>query len=390
MALVDDYIEWMKENLVHASFKTGNSNASAGGIRLCADQAFAGPYVCARTHLADQAAAPGQHLHLDYIANNNLFKSIRVCLGEEVAKPVPTVNLSEPEKQRVKQAYEQLAAGSEGIGLGTDKVSMRLKQLLIPKGEGYVAVTPITSTGHAKLVLDERRRRNDVRRETQKEINKLNEKRDPSSVERARALKRMLAFVKPIASVRQFSIGGANAQNSGGRIFGALNAPLVFDNVPRASESEREAFRIAFKGIDLRIPRALVEPYRNFLITVHNKAIQDGGGGISWTKDLREREAPYLEKIWSALERQAEKASRLLRDHADLLPDPLPCAERNPGLAGWLNRAQRGLEWRDAQARWLAQRLGDYRLGQDANGTPITLGLSKSDLDRIIKTLMES
>lgn len=378
MPTANDYIKLMTENLVHASFKTVNSNAPPGGIRLGSEQAIDANYVCARTHMADQALPDeGRSLPLDYIANNNWFKPLRDCLGEKVDKPTP-LELTDNEKKQVAQAYVQLAQGSSKAEFATGVVPMRLKQILLPKGDDYVATTPITATGHAIRVMDEVRRRTLARQEIAKDkALTTDEKRE------------RLKDFRSIPCVEQFSVGGSNSQNVGARVFGAFTRPLVFDNVPTMSSQAKDAFRIAYKGINLRIPRQMVEAYRDFLEGLHQKAVKKGLSTISWTLELKTQEYKYLAAMWEALEKQAKKAARLLADQEQSLPDPLPCIEVNPAAEGWLQEHARTIAWRESQAKWFAERLSTYRLGTDQSGHPIIVGLDKPDIDRICNAMIK-
>lgn len=360
MPTAKELIAQMEGNLVHASLKTGNSNAPAGGIRLAVEQAVDIPYVCARSHLADPAVPDADRgLDLDYIVNNDWFKLMRVCLGEEVSNP-PSVTLTKDEKAQIKELYTKMAKGLMSEELGLESASMRLKQLLLPKGDDYVAVTPITVTGHAKRVMEEHKRRRDARKEIGQAVD-----------------------IGSIPWVKSFSIGGANSQNAGARIFGAFTAPLVFDNTPIMEGEISEAFRIAYKGIRLKIPRQMVGAYKSFLTRLHQEALDAGRQKIKWTTELKNQEYPYLKAIWNALEKQAEKAARILSENMDRLPDPLPCLERSPEMEGWLNRNARTTKWRDTQSRWFANRVAAYRLGTESDGTPSTVGLDDKDIRRI-------
>ena len=118
--------------LVTFSLKTVNSNAPAGGIRLGPEQALNLPYVSARTLLG-----AGETPALDYMANAGKTATA-VKQMNQVQEGVATA----PADEAARLLRTLADATAQGAQIGVDKVSLRARQLLLPRQDGYVAVTP--------------------------------------------------------------------------------------------------------------------------------------------------------------------------------------------------------------------------------------------------------
>lgn len=118
--------------LVTFSNKTVNSNAHIGGIRLSGKQKLELPHVSARTMLA-----AGEVPALDYMgdaARARVVSQLNQLLRGTSAAP----------SDEASQILTLLAeTTTEGAQFGTDRVSIRVRQLLLPHRDGYVAVTPL-------------------------------------------------------------------------------------------------------------------------------------------------------------------------------------------------------------------------------------------------------
>lgn len=131
--------------LVHFSGKTVNSNAPACGVRIERDGGLDLPLVGVRTLLAD-----GVSVLLDYTQNAGktatVVKQMRLADSGEAPETVPEEQIQVIRRvvaEATVSAYEE----------GADWVSPRLRQILLPKGEGqYVAVSPLGSGGLSALL----------------------------------------------------------------------------------------------------------------------------------------------------------------------------------------------------------------------------------------------
>jgi hypothetical protein len=349
-----EMVEWMQDNLFHFSAKTVNSNATSAGVRVGKDEALNLPYVSVRTLLHE-----GREIGLDYLGgavNAFKFKRLRQFLGEAGGEAEP-----DAPRQEFRQSYQQATAAH--IEQGTHYVGPRLRQLLIPKGDGYVSLTPLGAAGLCETIRGVSNKRQEDRKAEAKE----------SGIGRDRR-------------VRQFSVGGSNPQNVGGRV--REMRPFVFANFPRRWESERRAFAIYHKGFWPFLPKRLVERYADWL------KIQKGPHPeLLVTMRLKEEEEKHIRLLVKSVEAQAESAATLLDKHRDVLPaspetkpDTLsPCSLEQ----GWLQPTLRSPAWRAAMAQWLVEKLANFRLGHTSDGHPIRMLLTPEDRHRLTRMLEE-
>ena len=147
---------------VHFSFKTVNSNASAGGVRLDAADALSLPYVSARTLLAQ-----GISCMTDYTKNAGRIathfkhaKQARMAASGMVPKKQAdkddAPDLVPDELEAVGDALARCTQGrlEDGCDAFLDP---RLRQLLLPCTDeagavSYRSVTPLTAGGLCQIV----------------------------------------------------------------------------------------------------------------------------------------------------------------------------------------------------------------------------------------------
>ncbi|WP_231368488.1 type I-F CRISPR-associated protein Csy1 [Thioalkalivibrio sp. AKL8] len=349
---IDTIHRWFSQQLVHFSFKVVNTNiAPGGGVRISQNQALDRPHVCARTYLCESPAAAGAVLSgLDSIANISvsgparhnaservtigpakLLKAVRLFRGEAVKlDSPPEADLAE--QAEVTDAYLDVASKSPAV-INGDRLSPRLRQILLPREDGYLAVTPLTSTGVGLAVNEAIRARDDAFFASRKAAEAPSTRRIPL--------------------VPQFSVGGSKPQNAGARVGEWTKRPLVFDSVPTLDRELKRAFHLAYAGFRYRLPVKLVAEHQAFLGQLQ-LAGEDDSSGIVWTVRNREREAAYLMALWQAIENQAASVRSCLRQHEDDLPSPLPALEKQPMLEGWIDPERRSREWRETVSREVA------------------------------------
>ncbi len=150
----------------------------------------------------------------------------------------------------------------------------------------------------------------------------------------------------------------------------------------------RKAFAIAHNGIRFRLPRALVEKYDQVLSEL---CAGSGASRPTWTRANREKETVTLRALFQSWERQAEAARRLVEEHENSLPAPLPCLELESGklLEGWLYPEKRTYQWREDVVKGFVRQLRDFVLRRDDHHYPVTLGLTPEDERRIRASLAE-
>lgn len=226
---------------VHHSLKTINSNIEKGGIRLAQNQALDLPYISARTLLSDNILIP-----TDYQANAGktatLFKAVKAAqlnenLSESDDEFRQNVSALEP---HLKTAFEQ------PFSAGLDIVDIRMRQLLIPKEDEYLSISPLSAAG-VSLLLNV-------------EVDALKEQRKADGKESK--LKNIQTAV--------FGIGGSNPQNVGSLVR-SMQRPIVLGS-PTLEPKTRLAFQYFYKGFDYEISNAYVNQAMYQELTIYAKS----------------------------------------------------------------------------------------------------------------------
>lgn len=290
------------EQLVHFSFKTVNSNARAGGIRLAPTAGLDLPYVAARTCLA-----AGATLALDYIKNSGstatAIKQMRTPEGATVGE-LSLIN-------------ELLgAARSSGLELGLEPIDARLRQVLIPHPDatgGYVSLTPVTAGGICERLFAAEGMVTTHNAQYQAAVKAGPGKTDRVQIRRA-----------------HLGIGGANPQNVGALVR-SMQRPILAPS-PRAQGDLRTAYRIFHGGIELpSLTRMVIElrqsRERNSIDT-----------GVTSTMASRQREVELLLPICNAVMDAGNAALDVLISHAAQLPREHPMSDDTPDVFELLSR----------------------------------------------------
>ena len=291
------------EKLVHFSSKTVNSNASAAGIRLSASDGLDLPYVSARTLIH-----AGVELELDYAeggaAQAGIIKQIMACRTSD-----PFADAASPEEKAcIQPLLEKIR--NEHFELGTDKVDLRLRQILIPKENapgGYVAVTPVTSGSVCHILFNNETGL--VPKHNKDASDALKNKKETS----------------PLSFIRQarMGIGGANPQNVG-RLTRNMQQPILV-SAPEQNTSLRHAFSLYHKGLTLDFNR--YGPYWNALIvySIYRDELTDKAKDTMYTTmKIREGETRQFHGLGALVEAQAQKAFSILYRHREDLPQEHP------------------------------------------------------------------
>lgn len=298
-----DYQKALAES-VHFSNKTINSNIDKGGIRLAKSQALDLPYISARTLMADAITIP-----TDYQANAGktatMFKAIKSALLDE--------DLSEQDDE-FKNAVKAIKPDITHLfdtpyQAGLEHINIRMRQLLLPKDDGYISVSPISAAGVNHWLNVEA----DKIKETYKHDDNLHN-----------------------LTTAVFGIGGANPQNVGSLVR-AMQRPLYL-TAPSSDDTIRQAFSLYYKGLDYYIPNTLpkeqfAQPallaWANLLNQGLIKTEQDpnhqdwenkGVEATSTDMDSREAEMAFLNHILRIVLAQGRDAKNVLDQVADRLP----------------------------------------------------------------------
>lgn len=325
IALPHELYEATCAELVTFSHKTVNSNAPAGGIRLAPEQALRLPYVSARTLLG-----AGEVPALDYPANAGKTATAVKQLNQ-LREGIATAPADESERILTMLARST----ARGVQIGTDKVSLRARQLLLPRQGGYVSATPMTAGGVSQAVRTKVRQHNERVKEAQDE-----------------SLRRI-----PVAV---FGLGGSNPQNVGSLVRD-MQRPLVFF-APTENRELKAILALHFQGVRIRLPRPLLRSFRDWCTDCRRR----NGGRIPTNMDTRDEEIAHIGGIARVVLAQGEAARERLLAHRDALPAggvPLVSAEADPLARGLVDPDLRDGDWPQAFAARLAALIADYRFG---------------------------
>ena len=319
------------DNLVTFSHKTTNSNIPAGGVRLAAEQALRLPYVSARTLLA-----AGETPDLDYIANSG-----KIATAVKQLRQLQDGKSTAPADEG-RHLLAKLADGAQrGREIGTERVSLRARQVLLPRPDGsYVAITPLSAGGVSRSIRSAARAHNDtLRNPGETDTSKL--QRIPSAV---------------------LGLGGANPQNVGSLVR-EMQRPLVFFP-PTENRQVKFALAQHFQGIPIRVPRPLLLDFRDWCRAARAR----NGGLIPTDMRTRDEESAHVRQIVVAVLAQGERARQRLQEHVDMLPNggsPLVSINADPIARGLVDPDLRDRDWPRAFATRLAGLIADFRFGDE-------------------------
>lgn len=302
---LEEYREWIPQ-FVHFSSKSINSNTDTG-IRIDAKQGLPGlPYVSARALIGK-----GKELPLDYCKGGAVVAGVCANVAK-ILRDDPNASLAgEEEKNFVRSEIGKIA--DEAYESSSEYIDHRLRQVLLPKEDqedGYLAITPITSSGLCGLLLDSGdgiviRHNNEVWEARKTNGNGKLEKR---------LIKR--AFL---------GIGGSNPQNVG--CFARAMQRPVFLTAPRANVNQRQAFSLYYKGISIDFVKnpklnRLLQKYIDFRkkrkLDIEANSLQFNPGRTNL--DARQEEVRIVDMIAKTVLDLAEEARQCLLECQDVLP----------------------------------------------------------------------
>lgn len=278
-----DYLDTLRAS-VHYSGKAINSNAAAVGVRLAASDRYDGPYVAVST-------VGSEKVPVDYIRGANP-DSARMKQIEAITNPfVRALFVSVPaeDEAAIRAALPVIAQAN---ARGTEYIDARLRQVLIPDGEGiadsdYVALTPLASAGFAEL--------------THRRIDAM-ANRDATSP----SVKQFRKFVT-------LGYGGANPQNVG-RWMRGMGRALVF-SAPSERPETKLAYAIAFGGM---LPRKVLGRELDAFALWRFELRRRSEGVMPSTLETRAEEARLLQAVaHRAVEISMELRTRLARQFSE-------------------------------------------------------------------------
>lgn len=369
---------------VHYSLKTVNSNIEKGGIRLAQSHALNLPYISARTLLADDFLVP-----TDYQANAGktatLFKVVKAAqLDEELSEA------DEEFKQNVALLKPHLnKIFEQPFTAGLDIIDIRMRQLLIPKNNEYLSISPLSAAGLNLLINTE--------------VDALKEQR------KAEGKNTKLKNIKTAV----FGIGGSNPQNVGSLVR-SMQRPLVLDS-PTQDPETRLAFQYFYKGFDYQISNAYINrtmyqeltEYAKSLIEQQKLSLKVGfhEHGIHApfsNMQTRAAELTTIQKVIDDVLQQGQDILQILKAVANDLPS-LKVLERksrwsHPRVSliaqGLINpELQQFEDWQQLFADDLARRITKHSYWKKEIKNTVDISLSeaeaKSFLSRRIQELLK-
>ncbi|MFV5426676.1 type I-F CRISPR-associated protein Csy1 [Acinetobacter towneri] len=369
---------------VHYSLKTVNSNIEKGGIRLAQSHALNLPYISARTLLADDFLVP-----TDYQANAGktatLFKVVKAAqLDEELSEA------DEEFKQNVALLKPHLnKIFEQPFTAGLDIIDIRMRQLLIPKNNEYLSISPLSAAGLNLLINTE--------------VDALKEQR------KAEGKNTKLKNIKTAV----FGIGGSNPQNVGSLVR-SMQRPLVLDS-PTQDPETRLAFQYFYKGFDYQISNAYINramyqeltEYAKSLIKQQKLSLKVGfhEHGIHApfsNMQTRAAELTTIQKVIDDVLQQGQDILQILKAVANDLPS-LKVLERksrwsHPRVSliaqGLINpELQQFEDWQQFFADDLARRITKHSYWKKEIKNTVDISLSEADaksfLSRRIQELLK-
>ncbi|MDD4853043.1 MAG: type I-F CRISPR-associated protein Csy1 [Acinetobacter towneri] len=369
---------------VHYSLKTVNSNIEKGGIRLAQSHALNLPYISARTLLADDFLVP-----TDYQANAGktatLFKVVKAAqLDEELSEA------DEEFKQNVALLKPHLnKIFEQPFTAGLDIIDIRMRQLLIPKNNEYLSISPLSAAGLNLLINTE--------------VDALKEQR------KAEGKNTKLKNIKTAV----FGIGGSNPQNVGSLVR-SMQRPLVLDS-PTQDPETRLAFQYFYKGFDYQISNAYINramyqeltEYAKSLIEQQKLSLKVGfhEHGIHApfsNMQTRAAELTTIQKVVDDVLQQGQDILQILKSVANDLPS-LKVLERksrwsHPRVSliaqGLINpELQQFEDWQQFFADDLARRITKHNYWKKEIKNTVDISLSEADaksfLSRRIQELLK-
>lgn len=365
--------------LVHHSFKTINSNATPGGIRLGPEAALPLPYVSARTLMAH-----GIDLDLDYIANAG--KTAKVVKQMRAVKRGLTMANQASEAERLA-ITEAASLTSFGVEVGTERVDLRMRQLLVPAGESYVVLTPVTASGIGSVLFDKSAglvtRHNDAYFAERKAA-KVTKGAAAAPEQSEATTEAPTASTGSSPRLRRLGraylgVGGSNPQNVGALVR-TLQRPLFVPG-PAGQQGPRVAIAIYHRGIELPPLRELLLDLRR-----HREALRTGDE-LDTTMYARDEERRLVVRIAQHVSAAGREALATLLAHADVLPrehllddtDPTAGHEllsrgiRIRGMRGLIDARLREADWPESMAETVVRHIDTHTVRLGDQPEPILL-----------------
>lgn len=349
---------------IHFSTKAVNSNAEAGGVRLCANDAIDLPYISVSTYLPELVA-------LDYMKNGGqtarIAKQLNAVLNDTADTRFSEIPLGE--QDLIKAALHSI----KGVGAALiGDIDCRLKQVIMSDAAGNsLCLTPLHCAGLSQVI-------NSIEQQQLAECNDDIIKNNASAT--------LKSEVKPelnrLFSRAIMNYGGANAQNVGGLI-NQMQKPLFF-SPPREDRGAKKALAMHYNGIDF-VVFAVIDEF----LTWRDKFVGNRLGAGD-----REKERVYMRRMAALALKSGEDAKRYLAEYEHLLPNIdgeiiLLDSAVSIESVGLINSKQRSPAWREATSHFIAKNIVSHKRKRLCNGKfeLVASGLTSDDQGRLASLL---
>lgn len=247
--LRDDVEKKVLDSATHFSGKLINSDV-AEAFALCVGGYHGQPHVSSRTILAGGYSVPLDQAKLD---NTGFFQRILKVLEKD-----PLLQEAEVEETLLAavEAGAKAAFARRGEKL-TPSVDHRLRQILVPSGAHYIAVSPLASGGLCVLfdrAVAQIEQAAAVAAATEQEA----EAEEESEADQKAIVPRRLY------TRLDFPVGGAIVRNVSAHPKGAIQRPLFFD-VPVRRPDLRSVWAFVYKPLKLFIPQDQLARYSRYI-----------------------------------------------------------------------------------------------------------------------------
>lgn len=309
--------------LAHFSTKTVNTNAKSFSVRLPADHKDKLPYVSV-------GALGGSNINLDLYGQGQLSgiagQVLAVWSGVPLEQKFKGVVAADV--QLIQDLRDRVAARLES---GSRAVDARVRQVLLPVEEGYIALSPLHATGLSHALQDR------LAAEKERELQLPAE---------SRAHPRLRG---------RTSFGGSMSQNMGVLAY-QMHRPLVF-LAPTESSAVKKAYAIHYKGISLQPPRGLL---KEFYAWRAGLAERDTAGGVALRTGMasRQEEVEWIERLTRAVVARASDAAEALQAAPGF--DGCLAGEVDRVVAGLILPARRYPGWMQECAQAIGRQIARF------------------------------
>ena len=315
------------DGMVHQNFKTVNTNADAGGIRLGEHQAYAMPYVSLRSLMHAKGAGT---LVLDRTVSASLAKIYKqIAVVSEGKESTVYLNILDSEVSFIKSILKEAIKTDKKV-ITSSMISPRMRQVHLPKeGGGYISVTPVSSGAVANHLNRAFRLHSDAYFD--KDHGKENREK----------LRRIQQAEIPI--------GGANPVNIGDTVFPMRL--VIAKEAPTSFVSIKSVLSLHNKGItDLYIPREIAEKYVKWR--------NDLSGNVNRDFTIRGEHFQHVKRFVMYFLRLGEESFEKLTENREKLTHKTLLSPEVKGVVrGLIDPAERSPNWNYEFSEFIFRRI---------------------------------